>query len=60
MSELKEMGENGNTGAFRNVPRQRLIDREPKSIAPKSTHYSPNYTCITNPITKNIQFGDLG
>ena len=54
------MGENGNTGAFRNVPRNRLIDRQPKSIAPKSTQYSPNFSCIENPITKNVQFGDLG
>ena len=54
------MGENGNTCAFRNVPRNRLIDRQPKSIAPKSTQYSPNFSCIENPITKNVQFGDLG
>ena len=33
---------------------------EPRSIAPKSTQYRPNFKQVENPITKNVQFGDLG
>ena len=29
-------------------------------MAPESTKYRPSYSLVSNPITKNVQFGDLG
>ena len=55
-------GENGNSRPFRSVPRKRLVDREEKEmyVAPVSTKYSPQYSQIILPITRNVEFGDKG
>lgn len=45
---------------FRNVPRDKLLERMPASVAPVSTKYRPSYSLVENPITRNVQFGDLG
>lgn len=47
---------------FRSVPRQKLDERldnfNNDSKGPISTKYTPSYTQVHKPITKNFDFGD--